>query len=522
MPDPTHLSGLSDAEVAAFRASGEFDEQWYLNEYPDVAKSGIDPARHYLWIGRKLGRRAQPTADADSSSPNSTKLRQDILDHCKDDQVHMLILQQLTKEARSAIMSSGLFDEEFYRKTCDGEIHFEQDLLYDLIYWYFKGDMRDPSPLFSVEYYKELNKDAAALHPLCHYALYGKKEGRAAYSPKKVNAFLAKAIENKLATIDEILAGYNNIKILYWSDGNFFMTDIAKYTCSYLKNRGYNVTLGTDLPAKEKDVLNIITAPHEFCVHGPGKSWSDNDLARSAYIATEQWHTTWFMLSEPFLMKTQVGVLDMNPSSACGLAELGVKSAFLPLLPLKGSCFDIPVEPIKEQTKRYKFLEPLTYSESITERSYDVLFVGVLNDRRASILARLAPVLSKYKVFIHGPRFTRPVKKGDPDMLSHSEFVQLARNSKILLNIHQGDSHYLEWQRIFLVGAMEGCVTVSEPNTPNNFMVPGRNFIEADSNRLGEVIDFLLGTEQGAKCLQEIADVNASLRDSIMRGEEFA
>lgn len=60
MPDPTHLSGLSDAEVAAFRASGEFDEQWYLNEYPDVAKSGIDPARHYLWIGRKLGRRALP------------------------------------------------------------------------------------------------------------------------------------------------------------------------------------------------------------------------------------------------------------------------------------------------------------------------------------------------------------------------------------------------------------------------------------------------------------------------------
>lgn len=46
----------------AFRASAEFDEQWYLNEYPDVARSGIDPARHYLWIGRSLGRQASPAA----------------------------------------------------------------------------------------------------------------------------------------------------------------------------------------------------------------------------------------------------------------------------------------------------------------------------------------------------------------------------------------------------------------------------------------------------------------------------
>lgn len=52
----THPAGIADVEVATFRASGEFDEQWYLDEYPDVAKSGIDPARHYLWLGKRLGR----------------------------------------------------------------------------------------------------------------------------------------------------------------------------------------------------------------------------------------------------------------------------------------------------------------------------------------------------------------------------------------------------------------------------------------------------------------------------------
>jgi hypothetical protein len=55
--DQSLFDAISDSDVAAFRDSGQFDEQWYLNEYPDVAKTGIDPVRHYLWIGRKLGRR---------------------------------------------------------------------------------------------------------------------------------------------------------------------------------------------------------------------------------------------------------------------------------------------------------------------------------------------------------------------------------------------------------------------------------------------------------------------------------
>ncbi len=37
-------------------ASGHFDPDWYLAEYPDVARSGIDPARHYILYGRDEGR----------------------------------------------------------------------------------------------------------------------------------------------------------------------------------------------------------------------------------------------------------------------------------------------------------------------------------------------------------------------------------------------------------------------------------------------------------------------------------
>lgn len=45
------------------RASGLFDAAWYLAENPDVAQSGIDPARHYLLHGWLEGRNPGPLFD---------------------------------------------------------------------------------------------------------------------------------------------------------------------------------------------------------------------------------------------------------------------------------------------------------------------------------------------------------------------------------------------------------------------------------------------------------------------------
>jgi len=40
-----------------------FDKTWYLNQYPDVAKEGIDPIEHYLWHGVTDGRNPGPDFD---------------------------------------------------------------------------------------------------------------------------------------------------------------------------------------------------------------------------------------------------------------------------------------------------------------------------------------------------------------------------------------------------------------------------------------------------------------------------
>lgn len=46
------------------KLSGFFDEKWYLNKYPDVAKNKLDPAGHYLKYGAKEGRNPGPYFDA--------------------------------------------------------------------------------------------------------------------------------------------------------------------------------------------------------------------------------------------------------------------------------------------------------------------------------------------------------------------------------------------------------------------------------------------------------------------------
>lgn len=43
-------------EIETIRNSGEFDEVWYLDRYPDAARLQMDPVRHYVVIGALLGR----------------------------------------------------------------------------------------------------------------------------------------------------------------------------------------------------------------------------------------------------------------------------------------------------------------------------------------------------------------------------------------------------------------------------------------------------------------------------------
>ena len=59
------MSGISERNslICKIKASGLFDEDWYLRTYPDVAASSLDPVEHYLRIGAWLGREPGPDFD---------------------------------------------------------------------------------------------------------------------------------------------------------------------------------------------------------------------------------------------------------------------------------------------------------------------------------------------------------------------------------------------------------------------------------------------------------------------------
>lgn len=52
-------------DIILLYKSGLFDADWYLEKYPDVQKSSIDPAKHYLLYGASEGRKPSPSFDGD-------------------------------------------------------------------------------------------------------------------------------------------------------------------------------------------------------------------------------------------------------------------------------------------------------------------------------------------------------------------------------------------------------------------------------------------------------------------------
>jgi GT2 family glycosyltransferase/glycosyltransferase involved in cell wall biosynthesis len=92
-----------DSAIAALKDSGEFDAEWYLSQYPDVRLLGMDPAEHFLWIGKRLGRKgsAHFTAGAPRSVVKSAAAKGDDIDSVME--FFMRETDSLAKDARNPV-----------------------------------------------------------------------------------------------------------------------------------------------------------------------------------------------------------------------------------------------------------------------------------------------------------------------------------------------------------------------------------------------------------------------------------
>ena len=131
-----------------YNPSPIFDTAWYLKEYPDIKKSGINPFVHYIKSGRKEGRLPNPTF-------NIKKL---------DDY--------------ATILYSGLFDDTWF-----SEYYSVNRFSVNLVKYYIDEYLNyglNPSPDFDTMWYLEKYPDIkkSGINPFVHYIKNGQKEGR--------------------------------------------------------------------------------------------------------------------------------------------------------------------------------------------------------------------------------------------------------------------------------------------------------------------------------------------------------
>lgn len=193
---------LSAADTAAFRASNAFDERWYLREYPDVALTGIDPVLHFLWIGRRLGRRPNANGETGGQAGSAAANSETVANGPPLAEPASGGVQPVEHEEGSDV---GLIDKA--RKAFSAATGSRSDPTYDLVAKHFDIDFylaaypdvaaagvdpirhyldngwrenRDPSISFSTRFYVENNLDvvAAGVNPFYHFIAAGQAEGR--------------------------------------------------------------------------------------------------------------------------------------------------------------------------------------------------------------------------------------------------------------------------------------------------------------------------------------------------------
>lgn len=373
-------------------------------------------------------------------------------------------------------------------------------------------ERRDPGPLFSSSYYLEQNPDlvGSQFHAFTHYVLYGMKEGRRALEPSRVDAFLSKQSHTTSTSLQQLIPAGRPIFVHVYPQGNFFFADIAEHIRLLFNHLGYDVEpQGKSAPTQ----TDIVVAPHEFMVIGAGAGWSPERTRAAIYVNTEQWQTSWFSLTLNFVQQSNAGVIDINPNSAAALEALGFRSAFLPLLPSPGSPFDTSALPgINDKISQLKYLRPPAGTPDYFMRPYDLLFVGVSNDRRDHVLGELSGYLARWPSFVHCPALSGPLQPDDPNALSAAELNELASRSKIMLNIHRDNVSYFEWHRIVLTGIANGSVVVTENCHSNQYLEAGVHYLECAIEDMGEYLEFLLESDEGQKKLKIISQNVSKMR----------
>jgi hypothetical protein len=259
------------------------------------------------------------------------------------------------------------------------------------------------------------------------------------------------------------------------SFGNVFMTEIAESLVQAMARGGRAVQLHrTGLPRAEAGVRNLVVAPHEYFTLYDGASEADivKAASNSISLGVEQPGTYWFEYGIRYASYGPLA-MDINRRGVNELRRRGVEA--YRLQPGYHPDWDV-------------------WGGGANDRPCDVLFLGSLTARRAAVLAQAAPILSQWSCDLRLFLGDRPVRQESEHFVVGQRKREVLTNSRVLLNVHQGDRDYFEWIRV-LEAMTNGCLVVTEASGGYAPLVPFRHFLQAPVESLIGQVDAILRSE---------------------------
>jgi hypothetical protein len=501
---PSSQTSIEDEDVMIIAASGLFDEDWYIKQNQDVARSGINPLFHYVRHGASEGRAPfkgfsalRYLENVESAGPvTRNPLAHYILHGGPDDLLSKGLLGTFSigaiKAAINRLTALSLFRPEDY-------IAMNADVMRP------GGEME--------------------LSPANHALVYGFPEGRNVFMKTTVARALgaaaavpfsarppARAKSRKLPKLPPVGVFHN-------SKGNGFIREIAEDIAQSLIDAGQDVTvLDETSPRDSRPPVCLYVAPHEFFHIAEGRDWAREDVLRDAILFTaEQPQTLWFERSMPYVLMARA-IVDISWQVAEIFRTSGIPATFfnpnirecrrwllpedtthplLRVLPKAAQALDVPMSPI-------------------AERLIDISFFGTESEHREKFFTRNARFFADYNAFLYYRKVESPlVAKGTAlgRLAGH-----VGAHAKISLNIHRDTNGFFEWHRIAKLGMVGGSVVVSEPCPPHPVFKPGIHYLEESGRHILNLIEWLLKTPDGQQKAQDVQ--NNAL--AVVRNKELA
>lgn len=481
---------LTVGTVARYSPNACFDSAWYMSAYPDVVASGLNPLVHYLLYGADEGRKPHPDIDVPAYQASHAD--------CPADPVaaYLHIVVQERPQVRLAA-ASGYMDRMRERIVRSG--------------------LFDPGAYLS--HHADVRRTGA--EPLEHLLAYGLAEGRHFTSAEAVARLIAR-IKNDAGDAlaapdmsaadarDALIARSARIGVYCNTQGNFFMQEIADLLIAGLCAQGIAALSRTEqADIDEAFDLRVFVAPHEFFFLGDGKRWREAAAApNSVLYNVEQAQTQWFCRAFTLLLEAPL-VIDINTQSCAILRQAGCNAVhFMPgflaqseFTTARLEMSDVPlVGGYEFASQRYDWRA----RDALADRPIDVLFVGSGSPRRDRALTRMRDLADDFRFVCVYTRQDEPLRAANYRSTSTAINCALGQRAKIVLNIHRDWLGYFEWSRLVLQGLWQGACVVTDPCLPNPVFNPAEHFLEEDTPHLGELIRWLLTTNDGRARLDAV------------------